>query len=95
MKKTTELFSCFQVMLDNAKEIDNEWERLNKIEKRLTEKLDNIKAEVTGLIKADGLTSIPYEARRVIESQTIQKKHSANTICDFLGISRAYEIKEK
>ena len=44
-------------------------------------------------VHISGFTSIPYEARAVIENQLKIKKGNANDLCVYLGKAKAYDLK--
>ncbi len=85
-----ELFDGFVGIVQRAKETQQEWERLNKIEENLEAALHTLKQEVSGLDRANGMSSLTSEALRVIREQLDIKKTTANQLCWWLGISKAY-----
>ena len=87
------LFDEMKNLLEHTKDITNEWDRLTAIECRVSSRLDAIQVEIVGLEKAIGFTSIPYEARAVIENQLKIKKGNANDLCVYLGKAKAYDLK--
>lgn len=79
--------------VESSNEIVKEMERLYSVEKRVSEELEELKTQISGLDKAVGFSSISFEARKVLECTLKVKKERANHLAWVLGQSEAYKIE--
>lgn len=87
MEKIKDVVDSFS---NRVSEFDSELKRLTKIEERLDAEIVTHLEEIRGLEKALNYSSMPYEAKCLLETELIKVKRNVNELCSFLGRSEKF-----